>query len=259
MKNRLLVIKDLEVLIEDKKILNKINLDIEKGHIHAIMGPNGSGKSTLSYALMGHPKYKIVSGTVTLNVSTLVFSSEFFDGQDITKLPVDQRAKKGIFLAFQYPYEIEGLTLKSFLRQSYNSLYNGTEKELDFDQFEDFLKERADSLEIGSEFLQRSVNFGFSGGEKKKAEVLQLAVLQPKLAILDEIDSGLDVDALRVVCDSIKKVKEDNPEMSLLIITHYPRILKFLEPDFVHILKTGSIVESGNKDLASFIENEGYK
>ncbi len=247
MKNRLLVIKDLEVLIEDKKILNKINLDIEKGHIHAIMGPNGSGKSTLSYTLMGHPKYKIVSGAV------------FFDGQDITRLPVDQRAKKGIFLAFQYPYEIEGLTLKSFLRQSYNSLYNGTEKELDFDQFEDFLKERADSLEIGSEFLQRSVNFGFSGGEKKKAEVLQLAVLQPKLAILDEIDSGLDVDALRVVCDSIKKVKENNPEMSLLIITHYPRILKFLEPDFVHILKTGSIVESGNKDLASFIENEGYK
>lgn len=247
MKNRLLVIKDLEVLIKDKKILNKINLDIEKGHIHAIMGPNGSGKSTLSLSLMGHPSYKIKSGNI------------FFDGRDITTLPVDQRAKKGIFLAFQYPYEIEGLTLKSFLRQAYNSLYNGTEKELSFDQFEEYLNKKTDDLKINSDFLQRSLNYGFSGGEKKKAEILQLAVLQPKLAILDEIDSGLDIDALRIVCESIKRVKKDNPEMSLLIITHYPRILKFLEPDFVHILKTGSIVESGNKDLATFIENQGYK
>ncbi len=247
MKDILLTIKDLEVLIKDKKILNKINLDIESSQIHAIMGPNGSGKSTLSLTLMGHPNYKVTSGSM------------FFDGQDIINLPVDKRAKKGLFLAFQYPYEIEGLTLKSFLRQSFNSLYNGTEKELNFDQFEDFLKEKSDSLNIGSEFLQRSVNFGFSGGEKKKAEILQLAVLQPKLAILDEIDSGLDVDALRVVCDSIKKVRQDNPEMSLLIITHYPRILRFLEPDFVHILKSGSIIESGNKDLATRVENEGYK
>ena len=247
MKDALLTIKDLEVLIKDKKILNKINLDIESGQIHAIMGPNGSGKSTLSLTLMGYPNYKVTSGSM------------FFDGQDIINLPVDKRAKNGLFLAFQYPYEIEGLAFKSFLRQSYNSLYNGTEKELNFDQFEDFLKEKSDSLNIGSEFLQRSVNFGFSGGEKKKAEILQLAVLQPKLAILDEIDSGLDVDALRVVCDSIKKVRKDNPEMSLLIITHYPRILRFLEPDFVHILKSGSIVESGNKDLATRVENEGYK
>ncbi|MFH1461554.1 MAG: Fe-S cluster assembly ATPase SufC [bacterium] len=247
MNNLLLEAKDLQVLVNDKKILNNIDLDINKGQIHAIMGPNGSGKSTFSYALMGHPKYNVISGQILL------------DGDDITKLPVDLRAKKGVFLAFQYPYEIEGLTLRSFLRQAYASLYKGTDKELDFDQFEDYLSQKALDLKIKPEFLGRSLNFGFSGGEKKKAEILQLAVLQPKLAILDEIDSGLDVDALRIVCDGIKKVKELNPQMSLLIITHYPRILNFLEPDFVHILKDGFIVESGDKNLAIHIENEGYK
>lgn len=247
MNNLLLEVKDLQVLVDDKNILNNIDLDINKGKIHAIMGPNGSGKSTFSYTLMGHPKYNVISGQI------------LFNGTDIKKISVDLRAKKGIFLAFQYPYEIEGLTLRSFLRQAYSSLYKGTVKELDFDQFEDYLSNMAKDLKIKPEFLQRSLNFGFSGGEKKKAEILQLAVLQPKLAILDEIDSGLDVDALRIVCDGIKKVKELNPEMSLLIITHYPRILNFLEPDFVHIFKNGSIVESGDKNLAIYIENEGYR
>lgn len=247
MNNKLLEVRDLQVAIDDKQIINNINLDIDKAQIHAIMGPNGSGKSTFSYTLMGHPKYKITSGLI------------LFNKKDVTNLLVDQRAKAGIFLAFQYPYEIEGLTLRTFLRQAYNSLYRGTNKELDFDQFEKYLVEMADILKIKSEFLQRSLNFGFSGGEKKKAEVLQLAVLQPKLAILDELDSGLDIDALRIVCNGITKIKNINSDMSLLIITHYPKILNFLEPDFVHILKNGRIVESGNKNLATLIENEGYK
>lgn len=247
MEHKLLNVKNLQVSVDDKKIIKDINLTIGHGQIHAIMGPNGSGKSTFSYTLMGHPKYNVKKGQI------------IFDGQNISALSVDKRAKLGLFLAFQYPYEIEGLSLKSFLRQSYNSLYKGTEKELDFDQFEEYLTKIANSLNVKLEFLQRSLNFGFSGGEKKKAEVLQLAILQPKLAILDEIDSGLDVDALHIVCDVIKKVKSINPDMSLLIITHYPRILNFLEPDFVHILKNGRIIESGDKNLAILIENKGYK
>ncbi|MBD3273201.1 Fe-S cluster assembly ATPase SufC [Candidatus Dependentiae bacterium] len=247
MEKTLLEVKNLSVCVEGKQILNNLNLNIKSGQIHAIMGPNGSGKSTFSYSLIGHPKYQISSGQF------------MFYGQDITRLPVDKKAKNGIFLAFQYPYEIEGLSLRNFLRQSYNSLYSGTEKELSFEEFNAYLVEKTQDLKINSDFLQRGVNFGFSGGEKKKAEILQLAVLEPKLAVLDEIDSGLDVDSLRVVCESIKKVKLNNPSMSLLIITHYPRILHFLEPDFVHILKKGSIVESGNKALATTIENEGYK
>jgi Fe-S cluster assembly ATP-binding protein len=246
-EHKLLDVKNLQVIIDDKKIINDMNLTIEPGQFHAIMGPNGSGKSTFSYTLMGHPKYNVKKGRI------------IFDGQDITNLPVESRAKAGLFLAFQYPHEIEGLSLKSFLRQAYNALYKGTENELDFDEFEEYSASKANYLKIKPEFLNRSLNFGFSGGEKKKAEVLQLAVLQPKLAVLDEIDSGLDVDALRIVCESIKKVRQINPDMSLLIITHYPRILNFLEPDFVHVLKDGRIVESGDKNLATLIENEGYK
>ena len=245
MKN-LLKIENLEVLVENKKIINQLNFNLKHGDIHAIMGPNGSGKSTLAYTIMGHPNYKIASGNI------------FFDGENITNLSVDQRAKEGIFLAFQNPYEIEGLTLKNFLRQAYNSLYSGTSKELNFDQFEEYLKEKTVNLNINEEFLNRSLNLGFSGGEKKRAEILQLAVLQPKLVILDEIDSGLDVDALRMICTEIIKITKTNPEMSLIIITHYPRILHFLEPQFVHILQKGKIIESGDKTLAEKIEKSGY-
>ncbi|MBU4270186.1 Fe-S cluster assembly ATPase SufC [Candidatus Dependentiae bacterium] len=244
--NKILEIKNLSVCVNDKKILKNVNLSIENGQIHAIMGPNGSGKSTLSYTLMGMPGYKINEGQI------------FFNGQIINNLSVNLRAKMGLFLAFQNPYEIEGLNIKTFLRAAYNSLYNNTEKELDFDQFEEYLQTKVKQLSINPEFLKRSLNVGFSGGEKKRLEVLQLSVLQPKLIILDEIDSGLDVDALKDVCESIIQIKKDNKDISLIVITHYPRILKYLKPDFVHIMQDGSIINSGDISLAEKIEQEGY-
>jgi len=242
----ILEIKDLVVLVDNKKILNGINLNIAQGQIHAIMGPNGSGKSSLAYTLMGRQGYKIESGEI------------YFDGLNINNTSVDIRAKLGLFLSFQAPYEIEGLSIKTFLRESYNALYNKTDKALSFDKFNNYLDEKINLLNINPEFLDRSLNIGFSGGEKKKLEILQLAVLQPKFVILDELDSGLDVDALKIVCAGINKIKNNNKNLTILVITHYYNILKFLEPDFVHILKNGKIIKTGDKNLALEIEKEGY-
>jgi Fe-S cluster assembly ATP-binding protein len=243
----LLLIENLKVSVENKIILNGISLNIEQGQIHAIMGPNGSGKSTLANTLMGHPKYKIESGQIA------------FAGTEISQISADKRARLGLFLAMQNPYEIEGVVLKDFLRQAYNAIYKGTEKELDLKGFKNLLSEKMELLKIKPEFVERFINVGFSGGEKKRAEVLQLAVLQPKLAILDEIDSGLDVDALKIVCDGLNKIKTESKDISFLIITHYPRILHYLKPDFVHVMQHGMIVKSGDYNIAYEIEKMGYK
>jgi Fe-S cluster assembly ATP-binding protein len=243
----LLSIKNLKVSVEKKIILDDISLDIFQGQIHAIMGPNGSGKSTLANTLMGHPKYKIESGKI------------IFAGEDVSEFSADKRARLGLFLAMQNPYEIEGVVFKDFLRQSYNAIYKGTDKELDLKGFKKLLTEKMELLKIKPEFVERFLNVGFSGGEKKRAEVLQLAVLQPKLAILDEIDSGLDVDALKIVCDGLNQIKTDSKEISFLIITHYPRILHYLNPDFVHVMQHGNIVKSGDIKVAQEIEKNGYK
>lgn len=244
--SNLLSIKNLKISVKDKIVLHGINLEINKGHIHAIMGPNGSGKSSLANFLMGNPKYRLEDGIV------------LFNEKNLKGVPVSERAKLGLFLAMQYPYEIEGVTVKDLLRQAYNSIYSGTSKELDLSGFRKLLQENIEMLQIKPELVERSLNVGFSGGEKKRMEVLQLAVLQPKLAILDEIDSGLDVDALKVVCDCISKVKKDQPDMSLLIITHYPLILNYLKPNFVHIMQNGKIVKSGDMTIAEQINKHGY-
>lgn len=247
MNKILLSIKNLKVSVENKIILEDISLDIFQGQVHAIMGPNGSGKSTLANTLMGHPKYKIESGQI------------LFAGEDVSAISADKRARLGLFLAMQNPYEIEGVVLKDFLRQSYNAIYKGTDKELDLKGFKKLLTEKMELLKIKPEFVERFLNVGFSGGEKKRAEVLQLAVLQPKLAILDEIDSGLDVDALKIVCDGLNQIKTDSKDISFLIITHYPRILHYLNPDFVHVMQHGNIIKSGDFSLAQEIEKIGYK
>lgn len=243
---KLLSICNLHSSIDNKAVLNGISLDIEKGKIYAIMGPNGSGKSSLALTLMGHPRYTIASGSLT-----------FLD-QDITTLSPDQRAKQGIFLALQHPYEIEGIPFKHFLRQAYNALYDGTEKQLRIKDFHTMLLQKLKLLKMDESFIDRSVNVGFSGGEKKRAEILQLAILQPKIAILDEIDSGLDIDALKIVCQSLQAVKQDNPDMAIVLITHYQRILKYLTPDIVHVLQYGKIVKTGDSTLAEELETQGY-
>lgn len=244
---KLVYIHDLQVCVQDTAVLNGINLEIEKGEICALMGPNGSGKSSLALTLMGHPKYQISTGKI------------HFEGTDVLALSVSDRAKAGIFLAMQHPYEIEGITLKDFLRQAYNALYKGTDKELSSTEFHEFLQQKMELLQIKPEFVERFINVGFSGGEKKRAEVLQMAVLQPKFIILDEIDSGLDVDALKVVCKKIKMIKESCPDIALLIITHYPRILEYLVPDKVHVMQNGKIVRSGDKRIVQEIEKRGYE
>jgi len=243
----LITIKNLKVSTKQTIVLHDINLTIKQGEIHAIMGPNGSGKSSLALTLMGHPAYQITNGSIT------------FDGEIINDLSPDKRAQKGIFLGMQYPTEIEGVTYRSFLRQAYNALYSKTDKKLNVAEFHNFLLEKSKLLNISEQFLTRSINVGFSGGEKKKAELLQLAVLQPKLAILDEIDSGLDIDALKTVCDALKKIKEDNPEMAIILITHYKRMLDHITPDFVHVLQKGSIVQTGGLEVADKLEKQGYQ
>ena len=195
---------------------------------------------------LGNPKYKITEGEIV------------FDEKNINILSADQRAQLGVFLAFQNPYEIEGIKIGELLRSAYNSIYQNTSKQLDLPEFRDLLNEKAEMLKISSTLLERSTNVGFSGGEKKLLETYQLAVLSPKLAILDEIDSGLDVDALRLICDNIQKIKSEDPEMSLLVITHYPRILNLLKPDFVHVMQNGKITKSGGYQLAQEIEKSGY-
>ena len=241
----LLSIKNLYVSIKNKEIIKGINLDIDQGTTHAIMGPNGSGKSTLALSLMGHPKYLIQKGEI------------LFEDKNIINLSVDERAKLGMFLALQHPYEIEGVTLRDFLRQSYNSIYS--DKHLSPKEFNDLLNQKMNDLNINESFVDRYLNVGFSGGEKKLAETLQMAVLNPKFIILDELDSGLDIDALQNVCKAINKLKELNPKLSILVITHYQRILKFLKPDFVHVMQNGKIIKSGEKELAEELEKVGYK
>ena len=237
-----LEIKDLHVAIEDKEILKGVNLTVEKGEVVALMGPNGSGKSTLAYTLMGHPRYEITKGQILLN------------GEDITELPADERAKKGLFLSFQYPQEIAGVTLSNFLRTALNSK---REEPIKIPEFQKLLKEKMELLKVDKSFALRYLNEGFSGGEKKKAEILQMALLEPTIAILDETDSGLDVDALKVVADGVNAVK--GPEKGVLNITHHQRILNYITPDTVHIVADGNIVKSGGKELALSVEEEGYK
>jgi Fe-S cluster assembly ATP-binding protein len=245
-----LEVKDLHVTVDGKEILNGIDLAVSGGEVHALMGPNGSGKSTLSLTIMGHPKYKVVSGTVV------------FDGENLLALPVDQRARKGIFLAFQYPSAIPGVSVASFLRTSINARRagpNGEKNDLPIPQFRKILSEKMKLLEFDESFLSRSVNDGFSGGEKKRLEMLQMHMFQPRFAVLDETDSGLDIDALRVVAQGIEALHRESPDVGILLITHYERILKYVQPDYVHVLVDGRIVRTGGRDLAAELESKGYE
>jgi Fe-S cluster assembly ATP-binding protein len=243
MSDSLLVIEDLHVAVEDKTILKGIDLKIGAGEIHALMGPNGSGKSTLASVLLGKPGYEIQQGRI------------LYKGEDIAGLPPDERARKRMFLAFQYPTEIPGVSVVNFLRTAYNAVYS--DKQLGPLEFRKYLQEKMDLLEVGDELINRYVNQGFSGGERKRAEVLQMAVLDPELSILDETDTGLDIDALREVSAGLKKLHGD--DRGMLIITHYQRLLNYIEPEFVHVLIGGRIVRSGGKDLALDLEAKGYE
>ena len=239
----MLKIENLDVSINNKKILDNFNLIINDGEIHAIMGPNGVGKSTLSRVIMGDSNYKILSGSI------------FFNGDNILPLSVDERAKKGIFLAMQYPMEIEGVSNQDFLRTAMSSVQN---KRVGLYDFIVKCEKGSDELEMHKDLIHRSLNVGFSGGEKKKNEVLQIKLLNPKFIILDELDSGLDVDSLRIVGENIRLYKEQNSDTSILIITHHPKILEYLRPDKVHVINNGVITKSGNYDLAMDIEKNGF-
>ena len=255
-----LEIRNLHVQVaeaEEAGILKGANLTIREGEIHALMGPNGSGKSTLSYSLMGHPRYEVTAGDILLN------------NESIVALPPDERARRGIFLAMQYPIAISGVTLYSFLRAAVNARYGEEEAESDTSngkrrrsaasgrKFRQEVHAEMEKLEMDRSFLRRYLNEGFSGGEKKRAEILQLALLQPNFAILDETDSGLDIDALRIVSANINRLQQEH-NMGVLIITHYQRILNYIQPDFVHILYGGRIVKSGDASLVNRLEEEGY-
>ncbi len=241
----LLEIKNLHAEIDGKEILTGLNLQVDKGEIHAIMGPNGSGKSTLAKVLAGHPSYEVTRGEV------------LYEGTDLLELDPDERARNGVFLAFQYPVEVPGVSNAQFLRLAYNEkMKHLGEEELDPLEFNDLLKERAKIVEMDKSFFNRSVNEGFSGGEKKRNEILQMAVLQPKLAVLDETDSGLDIDALRIVAEGVNKLR--SADKAIILVTHYQRLLNYIEPDFVHVLANGKIVKEGGKELALELEEKGY-
>ncbi len=242
-----LVIKNLHVSIEDKEILKGVNLVVRQGEIHAIMGPNGTGKSTLAYTLMGHPSYIVTEGDIQ------------FHDKNILNLETDERSRLGIFLAFQYPVAIPGVTVANFLRTAVNSrrrLVNREDKGIPILEFRKMLKEKMDLLKMDSSFAGRYLNDGFSGGEKKRAEILQLATLKPEIAILDETDSGLDIDALRIVAEGVNALS--GPDLGVLVITHYQRLLNYIKPQFVHIMLGGRIVESGGPNLAMQLEERGY-
>jgi Fe-S cluster assembly ATP-binding protein len=242
-----LVINDLHVSIDGKEILKGVNLTVRQGEVHALMGPNGTGKSTLSYALMGHPHYQVTQGEV------------WFKGQNILELETDERSRLGIFLAFQYPVAIPGVSVANFLRSAMNArrkVENPEDKGIPIPEFRKLLKERMELLKMDSAFAGRYLNDGFSGGEKKRAEILQMAALKPEMAILDETDSGLDIDALRIVAEGVNALR--GPELGVLVITHYQRILNYIKPEFVHIMMGGKIVESGGADLALNLEEHGY-
>ncbi|MDQ4025550.1 MAG: Fe-S cluster assembly ATPase SufC [Actinomycetota bacterium] len=242
MSEKLLHIEDLHVEVEGREILKGLNLSLDKGDIHAIMGPNGSGKSTLAYVLTGRPGYKVTAGKV------------LYKGEDVLDLAPDDRAHRGIFLAFQYPTEVPGVSVVNFLRTAYNAIHPDAQKSAM--QFRMYLQEKVDLLEIPSELVDRYVNQGFSGGEKKRNEILQMAVLQPELAIMDETDSGLDIDALKHVSAGVNKLA--GPDVGILLITHYQRLLNYIRPSKVHVLMGGRIVRSGGFDLAERLETEGY-
>lgn len=241
-----LEIKDLKVSIETdagpKQILKGVDLTINSDEIHAIMGPNGSGKSTLAYAIAGHPRYNVDGGSITL------------DGEDVLEMEVDERAQAGIFLAMQYPVEIPGVTVSNFLRTAKTALTGNAPK---IREWVGDVREAMEALRMDPSFQERNVNEGFSGGEKKRHEILQMELLKPRFAVLDETDSGLDVDALRVVSEGVNRVKAAN-KMGVLLITHYTRILRYIQPDFVHVFVDGRIAEQGGRDLADRLEEEGY-
>jgi len=242
-----LEIRNLHVNVEDKKILKGVDLTIKHGYVHALMGPNGTGKSTLAYALMGHPNYAVTEGEV------------IFKGQNILELEPDVRSHLGVFLAFQYPVAIPGVTVANFLRTAINAkrrAENPEDKGITIPEFRKLLKEKMDLLKVDHSFAGRYLNEGFSGGEKKRAEVLQMATLEPLMAIMDETDSGLDIDALRIVSEGVNALR--GPNLGVLIITHYQRILNYIKPDFVHIMLNGKIVENGGPDLALHLEEHGY-
>ena len=243
-----LVIKDLYVKIEDQQILNGVNLEIPKGEVHAIMGPNGTGKSTLAYTLMGHPKYQVERGSILL------------DGHELIGMEPEERSRLGMFLAFQYPVAIPGVTVANFLRTALNAhrkAKNPDDKGISILEFRKLLTEKMDFLKMDHSMAGRYLNDGFSGGEKKRVEILQMAMLEPGMAILDETDSGLDIDALRIVSEGIDSLKSD--KLGILVITHYQRMLNYLKPDVVHVMVDGKIFQTGGPELALMIEEEGYE
>jgi Fe-S cluster assembly ATP-binding protein len=242
MPDATLVIEDLHVAVDDKPILRGVDLTVEPGRVHALMGPNGSGKSTLAYALAGHPRYRVTGGKVT------------FKGEDVLDLRPDERARLGMFLAMQYPVEVPGVSVTNFLRTAINAVRG---EDVSVREFARELREQMRLLDMDPKFAERSLNEGFSGGEKKRHEILQMALLHPELAILDETDSGLDVDALRVVAEGVNRMR--SPGLGVLLITHYTRILRYISPDFVHVMIDGGVVESGGPELADQLESEGYE
>ena len=236
-------IRDLHVEVGGKEILKGVNLNVKQGEVHAIMGPNGSGKSTLAFVLLGHPKYAVGKGEV------------LFKGKNVLELKPEERAKLGMFLSFQYPFEISGLKFSKFLFEAYKARF--PEEKMSVLQFQKLLNGKISELQMNQEIAKRELNVGFSGGEKKRSEILQLMVLKPELAILDETDSGLDIDSLKAVSNAVNRMR--NTEFSAIVITHYNRILKYLQPDVVHVIVDGKIMESGNKELADKIEANGYE
>lgn len=242
-----LEIRNLHASVEDKPILRGVNLTVKQGEVHALMGPNGSGKSTLSNVILGHPAYQVTAGQV------------IFDGVDLLELEPDERSRAGLFLAFQYPVAIPGVTLANFLRQAINARLKAKDldsKGISIPDFRRLLKAKMEYLQVDSSFAGRYLNDGFSGGEKKRAEILQMATLEPRIAILDETDSGLDIDALRIVAEGVNKLT--GPDLGVLVITHYQRILNYIKPEFVHVMFEGQIVESGGAELALRLEESGY-
>jgi len=241
----MLEIRNLHAAIDGKEILRGIDLKVNKGEVHAIMGPNGSGKSTLAKVLAGHPAYEVTAGEV------------IYDGRNLLEMSPDERAREGVFMAFQYPVEVPGVSNAQFLRLAYNEKQKHLgQEELDPLEFKDLLKEKAALVEMDASFMTRSVNEGFSGGEKKRNEILQMAVLDPKLSVLDETDSGLDIDALRIVAEGVNKLHAK--DKAVIVVTHYQRLLNYIVPDFVHVLSAGRIVKEGGKELALELEAKGY-
>jgi Fe-S cluster assembly ATP-binding protein len=244
----LLEIKNLHVALEDgTEIVKGVDLSIDAGEVHAVMGPNGSGKSTLAYALMGHPAYEITDGEI------------LFNGENLVEMAADERAQRGLFLAFQYPHAVPGVTVTNFLRSAINAIRKskaGQDDPIPIPEFRKELLARMEDLKVTRELASRYINDGFSGGERKKMEMLQLAMLKPRMAVLDETDTGLDIDALKVVGSGVQKLV--GPDMGVLVITHYPRILGYIKPDFVHVFSDGQIVAEGGSELAEELEREGY-